>query len=100
MSESYYRLSIRFTNGETTRFVLAEPIETASVTERTKFVLVRTTGESGAPETFLASLGDVSFIKTEHVEGKELRQRVAGITSGLANDDQSGPGAVSTVEFI
>lgn len=100
MSESYYRLSIRFTNGDTTRFFVSEPVDTASVTEKTKFVLVRTVGESGVSETFLASLADVSFIKTEHVEGKELRHRVAGITSGLAGDDTSAPDAVSTVEFI
>jgi hypothetical protein len=101
MSESYFRLSIRFTNGETARFILREPIDTRGLTDKSRFILVHTVdGASEFPETFLASLGDVSYIKTEHVEGKELRQRVAGITSGLASEDSLGPDAISTVEFI
>jgi hypothetical protein len=101
MSENYYRLSIRFTNGETARFILREPIDTAGVTEKTRFVLVRTVAESSSiPETFLASFDDVSYIKTEHVEGKELRHRVAGITSGLAGEGNLEPDAISIVEFI
>jgi hypothetical protein len=101
MSENFFRLSIRFTNGETARFVLRDPLDTTGVTEKTRFVLVRTVGESSTvPETFLASFDDVSYMKTEYVEGKELRQRVAGITSGLAVEDNLGPDAISIVEFI
>jgi hypothetical protein len=101
MNESYYRLSIRFTNGETARFVLREPLDTEGLTEKTRFVLVRTVSETSTiPSTFLATLGDVSYIRTEYVEEKELRQRVAGITSGLAVDGNLGPDAISTVEFI
>jgi hypothetical protein len=101
MSESYFRLSVRFTNGETARFIVREPIDTGGVTDKTRFILIRTVNESSShPETFLASLGDVSYIKTEHVEGKELRQRVAGITSALAGEGNLGPDAISIVEFI
>jgi hypothetical protein len=101
MNESYYRLSIRFTNGETAKFILREPIDTAGLTDTTRFVLVQTiNASSSVPDVFLASFADVSYLKTEQGEGKELRHRVAGITSGLAGEDSLGPDAISTVEFI
>jgi hypothetical protein len=99
-SKSYYRLIIRFTNGETQRFIMREPIDTAGISDRTRYALVRTLGPSSdIPDILLAALSDVSFIKTERIEGKELRHRVAGIASAVSTDEDV-PDEVSTVEFV
>lgn len=101
-SNNYYRLTIRFTNGETVRFILCEPIETSQLSEKSRFALVRTHGSNsdGDSRVFLASLADVSFVKTEQIEAKDLRQRVAGITGSLSVDGEGAPHEISTVEFI
>jgi hypothetical protein len=101
-SSNYYRLTIRFTNGETDRFILCEPIDTGQLSEKSRFALVRTHGSKSDGDThmFLASLADVSFIKTEPIEAKDLRQRVAGITGSLGIDGEDTPNEISTVEFI
>ena len=100
-SDMYYRLIIRFTNGETLKFILREPLDTKGISDKTRFALVRTQDDvSDAPNLFVANLSDVSFIKTERIDSKELRHRVAGITSGLGGEGDSAPNIVSTVEFV
>ena len=101
-SNHYYRLTIRFTNGETDRFVLCEPIDTGQLSEKTRFALIRTHDNTaeGVSQVFLASLDDVSFIKTEQIEAKDLRQRVAGITGSLNAENDGNPSQISTIEFV
>jgi hypothetical protein len=100
-NDIYYRLTLRYSNGETSRFLLRQPLDTGRMTNHARFGVVRSTeGENGAEtDVVLASLSDLSYIKTEKIDGKEIRQRVAGITSGLTGLD-AGPDAYSTVEFI
>jgi hypothetical protein len=102
MSEaSYHRLIIRFTNGETVKFVLREPVDTSRISMSSQFVLVRSSeeGAEGPGQIFLASLKDVSYLKVEPLSAKDLRHRVTGMAAGSV-DESSGPDAVSTVEFI
>ena len=101
-NDSYFRLTLRYTSGETTRFVVRDPLDPGRLTNNARFVIVRSSdGESGEPsDVLMASLADLSFIKTEKIDSKELRHRVAGITSGIGAGLDLGPEAVSTVEFI
>ena len=101
-TDHYYRLTVRFTNGETDRFILVEPIETNQLSEKSRFALIRTHDNSsdGASQIFIASLSDISFIKTERIEAKDLRQRVAGITGMLGVEGDGSPSAIPTIEFI
>jgi hypothetical protein len=99
--ETYYRLIIRFTNGETQKFVLHESVDTRHLSEKARFVLVRSrhAGTDASDQVFLASLDDVSYIKVDRIEAKDLRHRVAGIAAGVL-DEPGAPETVSTVEFL
>ena len=100
-NDTYYRLTLRYSNGETSRFLLKQPIDPGRMTNHARFVVVRSSEGDGGVETdvLMASLSDLSYIKTEKIDSKEIRHRVAGITSGLGGLD-AGPDAFSTVEFI
>lgn len=99
---SFYRLVIRFTNGETQKFVVREPIDGGQITDRTRYAIVRSRRPDGEEmeEVFLASLADVSFIKTQRIEEKDLRHRVAGITGSIGFDDGGGPETIATIQFV
>jgi hypothetical protein len=99
---SYYRLSVRFTNGETERYIVREPIDGGKITDTTRFAIVRTRRENSdeLQEVFVATLADVSFIKTQRIEEKDMRHRVAGITGSIGFDDHGGPETIATIEFI
>jgi hypothetical protein len=102
INDNFYRLTLRYTSGETTRFIVREPLDTGRLTINARFVVVRSSeGESGGQtDVLVATLTDISYIKTEKIDSKELRHRVAGITSGIGGGLDAGPEAVSTVEFI
>lgn len=97
---NYYRLIVRFTNGETEKFILRESIDTREISEKARFMVVRARQANSDESTqlFLASLKDISYIKVQTIETKDLRHRVAGIAGTF--DDTSGPEALATVEFL
>lgn len=99
-AETFYRLTIRFTNGETEKFTLREPVDAGQITDKTRFVLVRShSGHSHEmSQVFLASLSDVSFVRIDRLDAKQLRQRVTGMTGSF--DEGDGPDVVATVEFL
>jgi hypothetical protein len=99
---SYYRLIIRFTNGETEKFVVRQPIQGGQISDRTRFVVVhaRRPDSEEMEQVFVANLSDVSYVRTQRVEQKDMRHRVAGITGSIGFDDASGPEAIATFEFV
>lgn len=99
-SDTYYRLTIRFSNGETEKFTLREPVDAGQITDKTRFVLVRShTGQHHEmSQVFLASLADVSFVCIDRLDAKQLRHRVTGMTGSIEESD--GPDVVATVEFL
>ena len=101
-NQSYYRLSIRFTNGEVERFVTHEPIDGARITERTRYAIVRTRRRDAddMDQVFVACMDDVSFVKTQRLDQKELRHRVTGMTGLTPGDDPDGPELIATIEFV
>ncbi|MBK6425757.1 MAG: hypothetical protein IPF82_06010 [Blastocatellia bacterium] len=98
--DTYYRLTIRFSNGETEKFILREPVDAGQITDTTRFVLVRShTGHNHEmSQVFLASLADVSFVRIDRLDAKQMRQRVTGLTGSF--DESEGPEVVATVEFL
>ena len=98
---SFYRLSIRFTNGEVERFVMRQPIDGTQINDRTRYAIVRTMRrDSDDPEqVFVACMDDVSYVKTQRLEQKELRHRVTGITGSIA-EEQDGPETIATIQFV
>ena len=99
-SDTYYRLTIRFSNGETEKFILRDPVDAGQITDTTRFVLVRShTGlNHEMSQVFLASLADVSFVRIDRLDAKQMRQRVTGLTGSV--DETDGPEVVATVEFL
>ena len=98
---NYYRLVIRFTNGETQKFVVNEPIDGAQISDRTRYAIVRTRRLEGEPidEVFVASFADMSYVKTQLIAEKDLRHRVAGLTGSVGFDEPSMD-AFSTIQFV
>ena len=101
-NESFYRLSIRFTNGEVERFVTHEPVDGGRINERTRYAVVRTRRRDSddLEQVFVACMDDVSYVKTQRLEQKELRHRVTGITGSLGAEDQEWPETIATIEFV
>lgn len=100
--EFYYRLMIRFTNGETLKFVTREPVDASDISDRTRFAIVRVHHHE-SPENaqlFIANFSDISYVKSERLDPKDIRHRVAGITGSLGSDDAAAPEDVATVQFI
>ena len=93
---------IRFTNGETVKFVVHQPIDGGHISERTKFAIVRSRRQNtdDLDQVFVASFADISYIKTQRIEEKDLRHRVAGITGSIGFDEAGGPEAIATIEFV
>jgi hypothetical protein len=99
---TYYRLTIRFTNGETVKFIAHQPIDGGQINDRTKFAIVRVRRQDSddMEQVLVASFADVSYIKTQRTEEKDLRHRVAGITGAIGFDEAGGPEAIATIEFV
>jgi hypothetical protein len=98
----FYRLVIRFSNGETVKFIVREPFDTRQISDKTRFAIVRAKqgNTDEIAQVFLANLGDISYIKTQPVEPKELRHRGVGITNSFGADENAGPEAIATIDFI
>jgi hypothetical protein len=99
---TYYRLTIRFTNGETVKFVVHQPIDGGQITERTKFAIVRARrgNSDDLEQVVVASFADISYVKSQRIEEKDLRHRVAGITGSIGFGEEGGPEAIATIEFV
>ena len=100
--DNFYRLSIRFTNGEVERFVVREPIDGGQITDRTRYAIVRTQRRDSddLEQVFVACMDDVSYVKTQRLEQKELRHRVTGMAGALTPDEPGGPETVATIQFV
>ena len=98
----FYRLIIRFSNGEIVKFIVREPFDTRQITDKTRFAIVRAKqgNTDEIAQVFLASLSDISYIKTQPVEPKELRHRGVGITNSVGFEESAGPDAIATIDFI
>ena len=99
--EIFYRLTIRFTNGETEKFVVREPVEAHRLSEHTRYAVVRVHVETTGTirQVLVAAMSDVSYIRTAQLEVKDIRHRVAGI-AGTLGDEPGGPEELASLEFI
>jgi hypothetical protein len=99
--ETFYRLTIRFTNGETEKFIVREPLDGHRLSEHSRFAVVRVHAEATGTisQVLVASLADVSYIRTAQIESKDIRQRVAGM-AGPFGDDGGAPEELASIEFV
>ena len=99
--EIFYRLTIRFTNGETEKFIVRDALDSQQLSDHTRFAIVRVQVETTGTirQVLVAAMSDVSYIRTLQLETKDIRQRVAGIAGSLG-DEPGGPEELASIEFV
>jgi hypothetical protein len=72
-----HRLTIRFTNGETFIYTVAEPLHAEDIAASARFAVISSylceTPED-CHEIVLLNLNDISYIRTEHITNAELEK--------------------------
>lgn len=76
-----HRLSIRFTNGETLRYDVREPLHAEDIPSTIRFAVISSylcESPDTCAEIILLNLNDVSYIKTEHITFSQLERTEPG----------------------
>jgi hypothetical protein len=99
-----HRLTIRFTNGETLRYTVRDPLHAEDIPTNVRFVVISSYEcEPSEPsaELVLLNLNDISYIKTEHVTPQELEREVLTHREGERRDNTiSTPQRLTRIGFI
>jgi hypothetical protein len=72
-----HRLTIRFTNGETFIYTVAEPLHAEDIAASSRFAVISSyqcEKPEDCHEIVLLNLNDVSYIRTEHVTNEQLEK--------------------------
>jgi hypothetical protein len=99
-----HRLTIRFTNGETFIYTVAEPLHAEDIASSARFAVITSylcEKPEDCHEIVLLNLNDISYIRTEHVTDKELEKEE--LTKKEASTQQSTIGTqqrLSRIGFI
>lgn len=109
MSESFqlpdplFRLTIRFSNGETVQHMMTDPLDSRTITAEIKYAIVSSyscQNPNIGVETAMISLRDVSYIKTERVTLDQLAgEHRIGIRSAGVVDDRL-PKYLAQIKFV
>jgi hypothetical protein len=99
-----HRLTIRFTNGETFIYTVAEPLHAEDIATSARFAVISSylceTPEQ-CHEIVLLNLNDISYIRTEHITDEALEKEE--LTKKETSNQQSTIGApqrLSRIGFI
>jgi hypothetical protein len=72
-----HRLTIRFTNGETFIYTVAEPLHAEDIAASARFAVISSyqcEKPEDCHEIVLLNLNDISYIRTEHVTNEQLEK--------------------------
>jgi hypothetical protein len=111
MSESYqlpdplFRLTIRFSNGETSQHMMTEPVDPRALSSDTKYAVVSAfscQNPSLCSEVTVLNLRDVTFIRTERVSLDQLaaEHRIGIRSAGVSSGDDRLPKNLAQLKFI
>jgi hypothetical protein len=107
LREPLFRLIIRFSNGETVNYTVAEPVDHHKLEVQPRSFAVITSVLIEKPnevsEVSVVSLRDVSMIRTERVTLDQLNteRRMAGIRSGTGTGpDEKHVKSLAKLSFI
>lgn len=106
LRDPLYKLTVRFSNGETVRHVVADPIDARSVTPETRYAVVSSflcQNPSECTDITVINLRDVTYFKTEGVTIEELsaERRMAGMRANAgSNADERVPKTISQIKFV
>ncbi len=99
-----HRLTIRFTNGETFIYTVAEPLHAEDIASSARFAVITSylcEKPEDCHEIVLLNLNDISYIRTEHITDAELEKEE--LTKKESERQQSTIGApqrLSRIGFI
>ena len=99
-----HRLTIRFTNGETFIYTVAEPLHAEDIASHARFAVITSylcENPEDCHEIVLLNLNDISYIRTEHITNTELEKEE--LTRKEAERQQSTigtPQRLSRIGFI
>ncbi|HEY0319667.1 MAG TPA: hypothetical protein VGC66_01720 [Pyrinomonadaceae bacterium] len=96
-----HRLTIRFTNGETFVYTVAEPLHAEDIAASARFAVISTylcEKPEDCHEIVLLNLNDVSYIRTEHITNQELEKEE--LTKKEAAHQQSTIGTTQRLSRI
>jgi len=105
LRDPLFRLTIRFTNGETLQQVMTEPLDARMIAPETKYAVVSTylcLNPSLCTDTIVVNLRDVTFIKTERVTLEQLaaEHRIGIRSAGAPGTDDRLPKNLAQIKFI
>ena len=100
-----FRLTIRFTNGETLQQVMTDPLDSRVITPETKYAVISTftcLNPNVCSEVIVVNLRDVTFIKTERVTLEQLasEHRIGIRSAGISGADDRLPKNLAQLKFI
>lgn len=99
-----HRMTIRFTNGETFIYTVAEPLHAEDIASSSRFAVITSylcEKPEDCHEIVLLNLNDISYIRTEHITEAELEKEE--LTKKETQSQQSTIGApqrLSRIGFI
>lgn len=99
-----HRMTIRFTNGETFIYTVAEPLHAEDIAATARFAVITSylcEKPEDCHEMVLLNLNDISYIRTEHITDAELEKEE--LTKREASQQQStigNPQRLSRIGFI
>lgn len=99
----HYRLTIRFTNGETLLYTVREPLHAQDISSDVRFVVVSSylceTPER-CDEILLLNLNEVSYIRTKDISLAELAREEEQRREGQLQEPGSVPRRLARIGFI
>lgn len=99
----HYRLTIRFTNGETMLYTMRELLHAQDISGDVRFVIVSSylceTPER-CDEILLLNLNDVSYIRTKDISLAELAREEELRRDGQLQDGSTAPRRLARIGFI
>ena len=105
LPDPLFKLTIRFSNGETVCHFVDKMIDTNSVNPEARYALISSIScqnPSECTDVSVVTLRDVSFLKTERVTLAQLstERRMAGMRGATPSADDSIPKTLSQIRFV
>ena len=104
LPDPLFRLTIRFSNGETVTHMMTDPLEPRVIAPELKYAIVSSyscQNPNTGVEVAMINLRDVSYIKTERVTLEQLagEHRIGIRSAGVGGDDRL-PKFLAQIKFV
>ncbi|MEK6323975.1 MAG: hypothetical protein AABN33_20225 [Acidobacteriota bacterium] len=105
LRDPLFRLTVRFTNGETLQQVMTDPVDSRMITPEIKYAVISSfscQNPSLCTDTIVVNLRDVTFIKTERVTLEQLasEHRIGIRSAGVSGSDDRLPKNLAQLKFV